>query len=169
MESLKENNIDYLKISNNDLEISKYVNRYNAIAFKFIGSYTLIIKKIYSDRQTVRPQNIVKPGTKYNYTAPKFIKFESELLQQIKYQFENLPYTVADNGHVNFEFENKKKSYNFSFYGTIISSLVIFSISKISFSAAKFFNSSSSKSDNEASLTSTTSSFSSGKQPFLTK
>ena len=79
---------------------------------------TLIIKKIYSDRQTVRPQNIVKPGTQYNYTAPKFIKFESALLQQIKYQFENLPYTVADNGHVNFEFENKKKSYNFSFYGT---------------------------------------------------
>ena len=79
---------------------------------------TLIIKKIYSDRQTVRPQNVVKPGTKYNYTAPKFIKFESEQLQQIKSQFENLPYTVADNGHVNFEFENKKKSYNFSFYGT---------------------------------------------------
>ena len=79
---------------------------------------TLIIKKIYSDRQTVRPQNVVKPGTQYNYTAPKFIKFESALLQQIKYQFENLPYTVADNGHVNFEFENKKKSYNFSFYGT---------------------------------------------------
>ncbi|MBQ5850831.1 MAG: hypothetical protein IIW54_08480, partial [Lachnospiraceae bacterium] len=79
---------------------------------------TLIIKKIYSDRQTVRPQNIVKPGTKYNYTAPKFIKFESELLQQIKYQFESLPYTVADNGHVEFTFENKKKSYNFSFYGT---------------------------------------------------
>ena len=79
---------------------------------------TLIIKKIYSDRQTVRPQNIVKPGTKYNYTAPKFIKFESELLQQIKYQFENLPYTVLDNGHVEFTFENKKKSYNFSFYGT---------------------------------------------------
>lgn len=45
MESLKENNIDYLKISNNDLDISKYVNRYNAIAFKFIGSYTLIINK----------------------------------------------------------------------------------------------------------------------------
>ena len=61
---------------------------------------TLIIKKIYSDRQTV------------------FIKFESALLQQIKYQFENLPYTVADNGHVEFCFENKKKSYNFSFYGT---------------------------------------------------
>ena len=79
---------------------------------------TLIIKKIYSDRQTVRPQNVVKPGTQYNYSAPKFIKFESALLQQIKYQFENLPYTVADNGHVNFEFENKKKSYNFSFYGT---------------------------------------------------
>ena len=79
---------------------------------------TLIIKKIYSDRQTVRPQNVVKPGTQYNYTAPKFIKFESALLQQIKSQFENLPYTVADNGHVNFEFENKKKSYNFSFYGT---------------------------------------------------
>ena len=79
---------------------------------------TLIIKKIYSDRQTVRPQNIVKPGTQYNYTAPKFIKFESALLQQIKYQFENLPYTVADNGHVEFCFENKKKSYNFSFYGT---------------------------------------------------
>ena len=79
---------------------------------------TLIIKKIYSDRQTVRPQNVVKPGTKYNYTAPKFIKFESALLQQIKYQFENLPYTVADNGHVEFCFENKKKSYNFSFYGT---------------------------------------------------
>ena len=79
---------------------------------------TLIIKKIYSDRQTVRPQNIVKPGTKYNYTAPKFIKFESALLQQIKYQFENLPYTVAENGHVEFCFENGKKSYNFSFYGT---------------------------------------------------
>ena len=79
---------------------------------------TLIIKKIYSDRQTVRPQNVVKPGTQYNYSSPKFIKFESELLQQIKYQFENLPYTVADNGHVEFCFENKKKSYNFSFYGT---------------------------------------------------
>ena len=39
-------------------------------------------------------------------------------MQQIKYQFENLPYTVADNGHVEFCFENKKKSYNFSFYGT---------------------------------------------------
>ena len=56
---------------------------------------TLIIKKIYSDRQTVRPQNIVKPGTKYNYSSPKFIKFESEQLQQIKYQFENLPWQIT--------------------------------------------------------------------------
>lgn len=45
MDNLKEYNIDYLKISNNTLDISKYVNRYNATAFKFIGSYTLVINK----------------------------------------------------------------------------------------------------------------------------
>ena len=62
---------------------------------------TLIIKKIYSDRQTVRPQNIVKPGTQYNYTAPKFIKFESEQLQQIKSQFENLPLSSCSRLNLN--------------------------------------------------------------------
>ena len=45
------------------------------------------------------------PDDQFYYLVPNHIKFESELLQQIKYQFENLPYTVADNGHVEFTFE----------------------------------------------------------------